>query len=148
MLQMVSPLILKLSLFLVTAVATHLVMSFGQTFLHYKVAHNPIGGKLFRDHINFHHTHYAEDHLVSRTYLGDEGNITPYFLIPVFLVGGCVYFLLPLNLFVVTAITSAASFYAPCLFRQGISRRGIAASKVCVVQTPAGTALCSSPSRE
>ena len=36
MLQMVSPLILKLSFFLVTAVATHLVMSFGQTFLHYK----------------------------------------------------------------------------------------------------------------
>jgi len=35
MLQMVSPLILKLSLFLVTAVTTHLVMSFGQTFLHY-----------------------------------------------------------------------------------------------------------------
>ena len=89
MLQMVSPLILKLSLFLVTAVATHLVMSFGQTFLHYKVAHNPIGGKLFRNHINFHHAHYAEDHLVSRTYLGGEGNITPYFLIPVFLVGGC-----------------------------------------------------------
>jgi hypothetical protein len=94
---MVSQLILKLSLFLVTAVATHLVMSFGQTLLHYKVAHNPIGGKLFRNHINFHHTHYAEDHLVSRTYLGDEGNITPYFLIPVFLVGGCVYFLLPLS---------------------------------------------------
>jgi hypothetical protein len=66
MLQMVSQLILKLSLFLVTAVATHLVMSFGQTLLHYKVAHNPIGGKLFRNHINFHHTHYAEDHLVSR----------------------------------------------------------------------------------
>jgi sterol desaturase/sphingolipid hydroxylase (fatty acid hydroxylase superfamily) len=116
MLQMVSPLILKLSLFLVTAVATHLVMSFGQTFLHYKVAHNPIGGKLFRNHINFHHAHYAEDHLVSRTYLGGEGNITPYFLIPVFLVGGCVYFLLPLNLFVVTAITSAASFYAHVFF--------------------------------
>ena len=99
MLQTVSPLILKLSLFLVTAVATHLVMSFGQTFLHYKVAHHPIGGKLFRNHINFHHTHYADDHLVSRTYLGDEGNITPYFLIPVFLVGGGAYFLLPLNLF-------------------------------------------------
>jgi sterol desaturase/sphingolipid hydroxylase (fatty acid hydroxylase superfamily) len=39
-----------------------------------------------------------------------------YFLIPVFLVGGCVYFLLPLNLFVVTAITSAASFYAHVFF--------------------------------
>ena len=88
MLHTVSPLILKLSLFLMTAVTTHLVMSFGQTLLHYKVAHHPIGGKLFRNHINFHHTHYADDHLLSRTYLGDEGNITPYFLIPVFLVGG------------------------------------------------------------
>ena len=53
MLQTVSPLILKLSLFLMTAVATHLVMSFGQTLLHYKVAHHPIGGKLFLNHINF-----------------------------------------------------------------------------------------------
>src|SRR5271168_5173420 len=116
MLQMVSPLILKLSLFLVTAVATHLVMSFGQTFLHYKVAHHPIGSKLFRNHINFHHTHYADDHLVSRTYLGNEGNIAPYFFIPVFLVGACAYFLLPLNLFVVTVIASAASFYAHVFF--------------------------------
>ena len=112
MLQTVSPLILKLSLFLMTAVATHFIMSFGQTLLHYKVAHRPIGGKLFRNHINFHHTHYAGDHLVSRRYLGDEGNITPYFFIPVFLVGGCAYFLLPLNLFVVMVIASAASFYA------------------------------------
>ena len=116
MLQTVSPLILKLSLFLMTAVATHLVMSFGQTLLHYKVAHHPIGGKLFRNHINFHHTHYADDHLVSRTYLGDEGNITPYFFIPVFLVGGCAYFLLPLKFFVVMVIASAASFYAHVFF--------------------------------
>jgi len=93
-----------------------LVISFGQTLIHYKVAHHPIGGKLFRNHINFHHTHYADDHLVSRTYLGDEGNITPYFFIPVFLVGGCAYFLLPLNLFVVIVIASAASFYAYVFF--------------------------------
>src|SRR5271169_483665 len=91
MLQTVSPLILKLSLFLVTATATHLVMSFGQTLIHYKVAHHPMGGKIFRDHINFHHAHYSGAHLVSRTYLGDEGNTTPYFFIPVFLVGGCAY---------------------------------------------------------
>ena len=116
MLQTVSPLILNLSLFLLVAVATHLVMSFGQTLLHYRVAHHPIGGKLFRNHINFHHTHYADDHLVSRTYLGDEGNITPYFFIPLFLVGGCAYLLLPLNLFVVTVIASAASFYAHVFF--------------------------------
>jgi hypothetical protein len=147
MLQTVSPLILKFSLFLVTAAATHLVMSFGQTLIHYKVAHHPIGGKIFRNHINFHHTHYSDAHLVSRTYLGDEGNTTPYFLIPVFLVGGCAYFLLPLNLFVMMVIASAASFCAR-LFRQGISRREIAASKVRVVQTQAGAPLCSSPSRE
>ena len=61
MLQMVSRLLPEVPLFLVTAVATHLVMSFGQTLLHYKVAHHPIGGKLFRNHINFHHTHYADD---------------------------------------------------------------------------------------
>jgi sterol desaturase/sphingolipid hydroxylase (fatty acid hydroxylase superfamily) len=45
-----------------------------------------------------------------------KGNITPYFFIPVFLVGGCAYFLLPLNLFVVTVIASAASFYAHVFF--------------------------------
>jgi len=55
MLQTVSPLILKLSLFLMVAVATHLAMSFGQTLLHYKEAHHPIGGKLFRNHINSSH---------------------------------------------------------------------------------------------
>ena len=53
MLQTVPPLLLQLSLFLVTAVATHLVMSFGQTLIHYKVAHHPMSGKIFRNHINF-----------------------------------------------------------------------------------------------
>jgi hypothetical protein len=139
MLHTVSPLILQLSLFLMTAVATHLVMSFGQTLLHYKVAHHPIGGKLFRNHINFHHTHYADDHLVSRTYLGDEGNITPYFLIPVFLVGGAAYFLLPLNLFVVMVIASAASFYAHVFFDKEYHVEGSRLQRF---------ALRSSPSRE
>jgi sterol desaturase/sphingolipid hydroxylase (fatty acid hydroxylase superfamily) len=77
-----------------------------------------MGGKIFRNHINFHHTHYSDAHLISRTYLGDEGNLTPYFFIPVFLVGGCAYFLLPLNLFVVMVIASAASFYAHVFFHK------------------------------
>jgi hypothetical protein len=106
-----------------------------------------MGGKIFRNHINFHHTHYSGAHLVSRTYLGDDGNTTPYFFFPVFLVGGCAYFLLPLNVFVVMVIAGMASFCAR-LFRQGISLRGIAAPKVCMVPAPAGTALCSSPPRE
>jgi hypothetical protein len=39
-----------LPLYLVTAVATHLVMSFAQTLMHYKLGHHPIGGKFFRNH--------------------------------------------------------------------------------------------------
>ena len=82
MLQTVARLLPQLPLILMTAVATHLVMSFAQTLMHYKLGHHPMGGKFFRNHINFHHAHYSKDHLVSRTYLGDEGNNTPFFFIP------------------------------------------------------------------
>jgi hypothetical protein len=90
------------ALLIITAVATHLVMSFAQTLMHYKLGHHPIGGKFFSNHINFHHVYYSNDHLVSRTYLGDEGNNTPFFFIPVFLMGVCTYLVLPLNLFLRT----------------------------------------------
>jgi hypothetical protein len=100
---------------LMIAVATHLVMSFAQTLMHYKLGHHPMGGK-FRNHINFHHTYYSKDHLLSRTYLGDEGNNTPFFFIPVFLVGACTYFLLPIDHFVVQVVACAASFYAHVFF--------------------------------
>ena len=79
MFETVSRFLPELPLFLLTAVATHLVMSFAQTVMHYKLGHHPMGG-FFRNHINFHHTYYSQDHLVSRTYLGDEGNNTPFFL--------------------------------------------------------------------
>jgi sterol desaturase/sphingolipid hydroxylase (fatty acid hydroxylase superfamily) len=114
--QTVSRLLLKLPLFLLTALTTHLVMSFAQTLMHYKLGHHPMGGKFFRNHINFHHTYYSKDHLVSRTYLGDEGNNTPYFFIPVFLVGACTYLVLPVDLFVVQVAACAASFYAHVFF--------------------------------
>src|SRR6266851_2713991 len=106
----------ELPLFFMTAVATHLVMSFAQTLMHYKLGHHPMGGKFFRNHINFHHTYYSKDHLVSRTYRGDEGNNTPFFFIPVFLVGACTYLVLPIDLFVVQVVTCAASFYAHVFF--------------------------------
>jgi sterol desaturase/sphingolipid hydroxylase (fatty acid hydroxylase superfamily) len=103
----------QLLLFVVTAAVTHLVVSLGQTLMHCILGHHPIGGPLFHNHINFHHTFYSKDHLVSQTYLGDgEGNNTPFFFIPVFLVGGCAYFFLPITLFVVMVIVCAASFYA------------------------------------
>jgi hypothetical protein len=37
-------------------------MSFAQTLMHYKLGHHPMGGKFFRNHINFHHTYYSKDH--------------------------------------------------------------------------------------
>ena len=116
MLQTVSRLLPEVALLLMTAVATHLVMSFAQTLMHYKLGHHPMGGKFFRNHINFHHTYYSQDHLVSQTYLGDEGNNTPFFFIPVFLVGGCTYLVLPVDLFVVEVVACAASFYAHVFF--------------------------------
>src|SRR5258707_12979805 len=86
MLPTVSRFLPELPLFLVTAVATHLVMSFAQTLMHYKLGHHPLGGKFLRNYINFHHVHYCKDHLVSRTYLVDEGKHTPCFCFPGFLV--------------------------------------------------------------
>ena len=116
MLQTASWLLPELPLFLITAVATHLVMSFAQTLMHSKLGHHPMGGNFFRNHINFHHAYYSEDHLVSQTYLGKEGNNTPYFFIPVILVGWAAHFFLPLNLFIVLIIACAASFYAHVFF--------------------------------
>lgn len=116
MFETASRLILQVSLYFLTAVATHLVVSFGQTLLHYKLAHHPMGGKLFHRHINFHHTHYSKDHLVSQRYLGNEGNITPFFFIPVLLVGALTYFILPGELFVVQTCACAVSFYAHVFF--------------------------------
>ena len=116
MLQTVSRLVPELPLYLMTAAATHLVMSFGQTLMHYKLGHHAIGGKFFRNHINFHHVYYCKDHLVSRTYLGEEGNNTPFFFIPVFLAGACTFLVLPVDLFAVQVVTCAASFYAHVFF--------------------------------
>ena len=44
MFQTVSQLLPEVLLILVTAVATHLVMSFAQTLMHYKLGHHPMGG--------------------------------------------------------------------------------------------------------
>src|ERR1700716_885693 len=112
MLQTVSRLLPELPLIVMTAVATHLVISFAQTLMHYKLGHHPIGGKFFRNHINFHHNYYSKDHLISQTYLGDKRHHPPFFFIPVLLVGACPSLVLPVELFVVQVVACAASFYA------------------------------------
>jgi len=97
-------------------ITTHLVMSLSQTLLHCTLGHHRIGHRLFRNHINFHHRYYSRDHLVSQRYRDEEGDNTPYFLIPVLLVAGLTYFLLPLDLFLAEVGSCAASFYAHVFF--------------------------------
>ncbi len=109
-------LLAELPVMVAIAAATHLVMSFMQTLMHYKLGHHPIGGKFFRNHIHFHHARYSKDHLVSKTYLDKEGNNTPFFFIPVLAAGACIYFLLPSDLFVAVAVAGASSFYAHVFF--------------------------------
>ena len=102
----------ELPLFVLAAVCTHLAISIGQTLFHYGLGHHRIGGIFYRNHIRFHHGHYAEGHLVSSTHRRNEGNNTPYFLIPTILVVGGMYLVLPLNLFVATITASVVSFSA------------------------------------
>jgi len=109
-------LLLEVPLLVLTAVGTHLVISFSQTLLHRCLGHRRMGGFMFRNHINFHHTYYARGHLASSAYRGGEGNNTPFFLIPTVLVGGALFFALPLPLFLVMVGASAASFYAHVFF--------------------------------
>jgi sterol desaturase/sphingolipid hydroxylase (fatty acid hydroxylase superfamily) len=49
---------------------------------------------------------------VSSAYRGNEGNNTPYFLIPTILVAGGMFLVLPFDLFLVVTAASAASFGA------------------------------------
>jgi hypothetical protein len=109
-------LVRDLPLFALVAAATHLVVSGSQTLLHYGLGHHRIGGVFFRNHIKFHHTYYARGHLVSPDYRTEEGNNTPYFLIPTVVVAGAMFFVLPLDLFFLVAVVSAASFHAHVLF--------------------------------
>jgi sterol desaturase/sphingolipid hydroxylase (fatty acid hydroxylase superfamily) len=108
--------IVTLSLYVLSAIVVHLFMSFAQTIMHYKLGHHPIGGKFFRNHIQFHHANYAKGHLTSSTYLNDKGNNAPYFLIPICLSGLMVYALMPTDFFFVVVAAVAASFYAHVLF--------------------------------
>jgi sterol desaturase/sphingolipid hydroxylase (fatty acid hydroxylase superfamily) len=120
----------ELPLFAVIAISSHLVVSGSQTLLHYSLGHHRIGGTFFRNHIRFHHTYYARDHLMSSSYLADKGeDNTPYFLIPTILVAGVLFFVLPLGLFLVMVAASAASFYAHVYFDKAYHVQGSALAR-------------------
>src|ERR1700722_6090550 len=92
--------LIEVPLFVAVVASTHLVMSFAQTLMHYRLGHRPMGGGLFRNHINYHHAHYARGHLTTTTPEGKEGNNTPYFFIPVLLAGTAAWLVLPLTMFI------------------------------------------------
>ena len=83
-----------------TATLTHYLVSFCQTVFHQRLGHRRLGGKLFRNHIRWHHVYYAGDHMVSEKYLAEQGNNTPFFLIPVAAVAVAAWSFMPLDLFV------------------------------------------------
>ena len=93
-----------------TAMMAHLSMSLGQTLFHRYLGHSRLGGRFFKNHIQFHHVHYAGDHVVSTHYLDNGDNNTLFFLLPLGLVVGLSYLFLRLDLLVVQLAAMSLSF--------------------------------------
>ncbi len=93
-----------------TAMIAHLSMSLGQTLFHRYLGHSRLGGRFFKNHIQFHHVHYAGNHVVSTHYLDDGDNNTLFFVMPVAVVVGLSYLFLRLDLLVVQMAVMLLSF--------------------------------------
>ena len=96
----------------VTAMIAHLSMSLGQTLFHRYLGHSRLGGRFFKNHIQFHHVHYAGDHVVSNHYLDNGDNNTLFFVMPIAVVVGLSYLFLRLDLLVVQLAVMLLSFCA------------------------------------
>jgi sterol desaturase/sphingolipid hydroxylase (fatty acid hydroxylase superfamily) len=93
-----------------TAMSAHFLISLGQTLFHRYLGHGRLGGRFFKNHIQFHHDHYAGDHVVSTYYLDSGDNNTLFFLTPIALLVVMSYFVLRLDLFMVSLTAMLASF--------------------------------------
>jgi sterol desaturase/sphingolipid hydroxylase (fatty acid hydroxylase superfamily) len=93
-----------------TAMMAHLLMSLGQTLFHRYLGHSRLGGRFFRNHIQFHHAQYAGDHVVSTHYLDDGQNNTLFFLVPIVLVVGLSCLFLSFDFLVVELAAMSLSF--------------------------------------
>jgi hypothetical protein len=93
-----------------TVILAHLLVSLGQTLFHRYLGHSRLGGRFFKNHIQFHHVHYAGDHVISAHYLDDGDNNTLFFLAPVVLVVGLCYLFLRLDLLVIQLAAMSLSF--------------------------------------
>jgi sterol desaturase/sphingolipid hydroxylase (fatty acid hydroxylase superfamily) len=92
------------------AMTAHLLMSLGQTLFHRHLGHSRLGGRFFANHIQFHHTHYSGDHVVSTQYLDNGDNNTLFFLMPVALIVSLSYLFLRLDLLMVQLAIMTLSF--------------------------------------
>ena len=85
-------------------------MSLGQTLFHRYLGHSRFGGRFFKNHIQFHHTHYSGDHVVSTHYLDNGDNNTLFFLMPIAVIVSLSYLFLRLDLLVVQLAAMSLSF--------------------------------------
>lgn len=116
-------------LYCMTAILAHSMISFGQTLFHRHFGHRDLGGMFSKNHLQFHHAHYAGDHVVSNLHFNNDGNNTPFFLIPTTFVIGVIFFLLRFDFFVVAAATMSLSFFAHVYLdkQYHVQNRGLAA---------------------
>jgi|SRR5579864_8465477 len=94
------------------AMISHCIVSLGQTIFHRYLGHSRLGGRFFKNHIQFHHTHYAGDHVISNRYLDNGDNNTLFFVMPVAVLVGLGYWFLRLDLLAVQLAAMSLSFYA------------------------------------
>jgi hypothetical protein len=93
-----------------TAMIAHFLMSLGQTLFHRYLGHTRFGGRFFKNHIQFHHTHYSGDHVVSTHYLDNGDNNTLFFLMPVAVIVILSHLFLRLDFLVVQLAAMSLSF--------------------------------------
>ncbi len=111
--------LIEVPLFVAVMLATHLVMSFGQTLMHYWLGHRRLGGAFFRNHIKFHHgalCFQGSSHVRRFPVLENDDNNTPFFAVPVVLAGVAAWFVLPHELFLAVPLGAAASFFVHVWF--------------------------------
>ena len=93
-----------------TAMIAHFLMSLGQTLFHRYLGHTRFGGRFFTNHIQFHHTHYSGDHVVSTHYLDNGDNNTLFFLMPVAVIVSLSYLFLRLDFLAIQLAAMSLSF--------------------------------------
>ena len=92
------------------AMIAHFLMSLGQTLFHRYLGHSRIGGRFFKNHIQFHHANYCGDHVVSTHYLDNGDNNTLFFLMPVAVIVSLSYLFLRLDFLLIQLAAMSLSF--------------------------------------